>query len=682
MDVPPTQPDPLPKHDANAELQRQSFHALYGITKNSSLLLRDERQMDYGVDASFEIVVNGCPTNYRSQVQIKSTACAEINSDGSTSKAIEVANFNYLLNGLCPIYFYYSAEHDKFWYTWAFDELRRLESVNPKWKQQSTVTIRFANVVTETALHEIHSRIANESRNHRAITDTLARHTVHESPKIRIDPKTLEIETGDGAYKVLAAAGFTLISCGYWKEVLTKVDLLPFRLQRKPRIQLLLAYTYYLQGQPLAAYAHCGAAKLREAELSQSDREILSAIRDACECQIGKISREEYTKRQMEAAAAHGASIQCRIEAVRFSLLSERKPDRRSALLIKLRSLSREALSDPTNSVPFKLQTRMYLAYAEGTENQLALGISLSILNVQLTLKKDWARPDVRPLRNALAAMEKWKAEMKTLLSDAESCRIPWLIAEVRRTSLLMQTALLSFRRYGSRLMDLNSPPVRSEIEPLIKEAEELAAQFGSAGNIEGEMRARIAICDLYEIIDDISAAKNIAGSVKPIAEALGLTEVLSLAEQHLCGKTLLQATENEMRRNRDGDQDIIASESSDEEINGMAEAAMDSFQLPRERLANVKQDFRSIRLAATERLHWCRHIGQIQNLLHVKNPVTAYAAPPDWFSKCEKHGYESLQGSTDMCQVMEGFKRAYCNGCPDRDPKLKIAADLHSRGG
>ena len=57
------------------------------------------------------------------------------------------------------------------------------------------------------------------------------------------------------------------------------------------------------------------------------------------------------------------------------------------------------------------------------------------------------------------------------------------------------------------------------------------------------------------------------------------------------------------------------------------------------------------------------------RSLIH---PSTAYAAPNEWTGKCLKHGYESLQSSTDMQLVISRFKTSYCTNCANRDPKIK----------
>jgi hypothetical protein len=664
--------NPLPIHDANAELQRQSFHALYAITKPAGLIVRLTQYMDYGVDATIEILAANRVTNYVAQVQIKSAACAEPNRDGTVSRSIDTSNLNYLLNGTSPIYLFYSAERGEFWYTWAFDELRHLESQNPKWCEQQTVTIRFSRKLNEAGLEDIRARIAAESRCRREITDTLARYATQETAKFAIHRETLKTDDGERAYGALIEGGFTLVSCGLWQQVLAKVDLLAPCRRKEPRIQLVIAYAYYVQGRYLTALASCGEARLRTAELSSGDREVLNLLRDACECQIGKINRDEYCQRQIDAAAIPGASVQCRIEAVRFHLLSEKNQSRRLELLGQLRKLGAEVVADVDCSDSFKLQTRIHIAFAEGIEAQLSLFQSTGTFQVQLALRQPWAHPDARPMAEAAFARADWERRMQELIRDVDASGIPWLCAEARRTFLLVRTALIAFQRFQAKFFGVGRPPGRQEVDRLLTDARDVADKFSVAGNIEGEMRAKLAAADLYEILDDIPSAKRVASEAKSVAEALGLAEITRLADQHLTGTTPLKVSESDIRRNREGDQDVQWAAMSEADIDYYAERSLAASQLPADRLPVLRRDIEGMKHIATERLNWCRHIEQLQLLIHTWHPITAYAAPTEWTGKCRKHGYESLQPSTDMRLTTDRFKKSYCDGCPDRDPKMK----------
>lgn len=664
--------NPLPIHDSKSELQRQSFHALYAITAGAQVLVRDERFMDYGVDASLEVLADGRATNFRSQVQIKSAACADLNQDGTVSKAIDVANLNYLLNGPSPLYLFYSAGQKRFWYAWAFDELRRLEVENPEWRGQKTVTVRFSKELTDTAIHEIRSRITRESMAHRDVVDALARCALEEEARFAIDQRALAVQTGEGAYRLLSKHGFALVSRGHAQQALDQADLLAARHRRRPAIQMVIAYAHYILGQYLLSLGACAHARLRNAELGASDREILGILTDGCEFQIGKITRDEYARRRAAAALRPGASLQCRIEALRFQVLAERDERARARMLGEFRTLVAQAIADSSNSDALKVQMRIHLAYVEGCHNHSALAQSVGMLCIQKVLKQPWASPDPRPVAKAAADLMGWASRMADLVREAQKTGIPWLHAYARLTSLFVRESLLGFQRFQRKFLGVGTGPERSEVEGMLSEAKAIADEFAATGNLEGELRAKLVAADIHEIADDIAAAKGVAAEVRPVAEALELADFQEKAQQHLTGETILQRMEAGIRRDQEGDRDYQMAAMSESDVDYYAHACFEVSQLPLERLPMVRRDIEGLRMIANERLHWCRHIEQWQALMHTMHPRTAYATPTRWVGKCVRHNYESLQDGEDMHLVISRFKEAYCDDCSDREPKAR----------
>ena len=74
---------PLPKSDDNARLQRESVKALHKLLAGQDdLLLREETKEDFGVDCSFELSLGGQMTNFRAQIQMKSSAHLAVTAKG------------------------------------------------------------------------------------------------------------------------------------------------------------------------------------------------------------------------------------------------------------------------------------------------------------------------------------------------------------------------------------------------------------------------------------------------------------------------------------------------------------------------------------------------------------------------------------------------------------------------
>jgi hypothetical protein len=395
-------------------------------------------------------------------------------------------------------------------------------------------------------------------------------------------------------------------------------------------------------------------------------------IRDACDCQLGRISRGEYTERQVVAAAAVDSSVQCRLEAARFVFLSERDDRRRTELLERFRLLAAEVLNDPSSGQLLKLQTRIQRAYLEGFEAQLVLSQSLGTLYIQKALNQPWARPSPEAVLPSVAQFLEWTKGMDAIINEAESAAVPWILAEARRTALLVHTAMAGFRRFLSKLMGYGEGPTAAELQMLLAEADRIIAGFSEARNIELEMRAKIAKADILEMGDDFAGAKAIADDVRPVAEALGLAETAELARKHLAGSTLLQRTDADLRNGREDGQDDYWAGVDDGKIDWYAEQSLSLSQFPGERLPIIRKDVEAMRIIARQRLHWCRHLEQMQMLAHTRSAVTAYASPTLWLRQCLKHKVESPRPDFDFEIVIEQFKKIYCQNCADRDPKKK----------
>lgn len=124
------------------------------------------------------------------------------------------------------------------------------------------------------------------------------------------------------------------------------------------------------------------------------------------------------------------------------------------------------------------------------------------------------------------------------------------------------------------------------------------------------------------------------------------------------------------MAKRRTEDEDVHIADESDEAMRSVARYALTALRLPAERLPIMEREANSLRLIARERVDWCRYINLIQDLRHTLSADTCYRMDPQRSCVCEKHGYRSNIENPDPCTVINAFKWAYCNDCPDRQPK------------
>jgi hypothetical protein len=668
----------LPRSGRNAELEELSFKAFDRILPPDRFCLRDQRGKDKGVDASLEIVCDGRNTNFLAQVQLKGTDSENINEDGSVSLPVATSNLNYLLNGPSPLYVLYVAPRDELWYAWAHDERRRLDAVNEGWMHQGEVTIRFRDRLVPEALSTIHDRIRREGQLRRRILDSLGRATTAERLVVSIDPKTLGTTDPEEVRQLMLAGGMSAVAAGYAQEVLALSRVLNPEAARLPRTYLICAYAQYTLGRYLAALGHLAEAEIGAQELSQTDRRFLGSLRNACDYETGRISREQYIQRQEVQArqAGHGATLEHRLNSLRYELATESDPDRRLALVQQLHTVVTEIEADRRASPAFRLQARLVALQEEGLTGVIVFSRAVGLQQMRHAMGLP---PDVHQVRDAFQIdrehTQRWEREVEEALQQAVAQQHPLLLGEALLVRVLVRLVLISDRS-AAIIFSGRSPPQVPEavIHPLMNDAEQAIRIFARAGNLEGELRARMLLADLSDLAGQENAARSMAEDVLPRARAMGYAHIESLAMEHLSGGCLRRQLETLIRqRSIDGDYHLAAAD--EEEVRRFARDCLEASGLPQERFPIVERECFSLRDVAREHVHWCRHLDLIQDLRHTQHAATHYREDPERWCHCARHGYTSAIPSTDWPPLIVGFKLTRCQDCPDRDPKNRVTS-------
>jgi hypothetical protein len=115
----------------------------------------------------------------------------------------------------------------------------------------------------------------------------------------------------------------------------------------------------------------------------------------------------------------------------------------------------------------------------------------------------------------------------------------------------------------------------------------------------------------------------------------------------------------------------VLCANDSDEKLRRLARLTLTAMQLPEDRLPVLERDSHSLRQIARERLGWCRHIDLLQDLSHTLHRSTCYVTDPPRSCFCKLHGHKSYIQHPEAEVVIQAFKRAYCDGCPDHSPKV-----------
>jgi len=662
---------PLPEADRNAELQRRSIAALMAALPTDKFVFRDERVEDAGVDGSLELLVNSRFTNLRSQVQIKSTASAEENQDGSISLQVRASNLNYLIGGQSPLYVLYVAPLNELRFAWARDERRRLDRTSPQWTEQETVTIRFAQRITSETLDDIHERIRQEGQLSRRIHDMLGRASATEHVTTSINAQTLENTDPEEVYQMLLTSGITIVSAGYGTQVRHLAGLLNSAQAREPRIQVVRAYAEYALGRYQTALGYVAEASLRRAQLSAEDQQLATYIRDACEYQIGKLSVEEYSRRldaQIDNLAG-GTNASYVLSSIRYELYTERDPVRCAELLERVRSVVSEILASNDFESEFKLHARIILLQMEGGQSAHEALDEIHQLRLRQVLGRDVDLQGM--LRAQRDRWDIWERAVEDALRDAMATNSPLIIADALAMRASIRMVYLLNARLFNPVLDIQIEFPEEVFQPPISDAEQAIRIYAQADQMEGELRAKITLADLLVLAGQEARAHEIAHEVLPMAQAMNYSGIEQRAQEHISGQSLLHRSVAAADEAPTRDSDFSLAEYPRELIRKTARDTLRALDLPDNRLPILEREIESYSDIARERLHWCQHIDLIQDIRHTRDQSTHYARDPERLCMCQIFGYKSAVGSTDWKALITAFKRAYCTGCPAREPKI-----------
>jgi len=591
-------------------------------------------------------------------VQVRAVGSATRIADGAITKGVDVSNLNYLVNGTSALYVLYTADDDKFWFVWASDERLRLDKESSDWLSRKSVTLKFREELSLTALSAIHARVLQESRMRRRVAETLANSSLKEEVRFSIDGKTLTTTDSLEAFEKLSSNGLLFVTHGLARDVLRLYGLLTDSQRNEPKICAVAAYACMSTGQYNDALGNAGRALLKKDQLDNADLSFVEEVRDVCLYQLGRISLEETLQRaETRASSASGSyALIKRVDVLRFAVLRNQCRDEYASGFRELRSLLVEIQRDETISGPLKLEAHIHVLYAEGHLMWILFTHALTATVARELLKVAVLEPWHQDVRNALTRIVEWEREIERVIAQANQFGIPVLIAEALRTRLVGRSAIIHGMKFAADRLKIGAAPTLADIELLLKDANSAVECYRIAQHLEGELSVRMAIADLYEMLGEVGRAEAIAREIKPQADAMGYGRITAACDRLLSNTSIWKQLERELDHNEKTDEDVQWSEMQGEQMKRFAASMVDIERLPPDRFEHVHNDVKATRMGAIERVHWCRHLQLLQNLLHNQLPQTSYSVPCVYSCGCARHGYASMTPSPDARSAIDRF--------------------------
>jgi hypothetical protein len=665
----PPEMGPLPQYKRTAELQRLSIQALRGCLPVNRILFRGEPDEDAGVDGELEVLFDGHYANCRSKVQLKATDTGTSNKDGSVSLSVETSNLNYLLNGPSPLYILYVDPRGELRYAWAWDEMHRIERENPDWKTQGTITLRFVEVLDEASLDKIREKIIRESLFKRQVTEMLGRAEEVERVTLHVNPGTLGITDPAKVRDVLLESGMTLVAGGYSPRVIEAAALLGPTDLRLPGIQLILAFAQFTQSRLNSAYGHLQEAMLRQAELTEGDRDFLAYLRDACDVESGRITHAEYAARKdrwTEAAQSRFGLIH-RLECLGYELSNCSDVERLPGLIDRIRAAVAEILANDRSSNVLRLEARLKLEYAQGVQVLHRFSNEVSICHIRALLG-----PHLDPtdrLRRVWGEYLAWEANLDDLFQQALQTDNYRILGEAAITRALVRFILLSDMRLIGLPRGLLDVP-KDLLAGATTDARLAADLYRQCGYFLGELRANMLLVDYLELSGMKHEAQELAREIQPVAEIMGFEKVVSHVGEQLNGESQLHRMEAKVSQFRTIDQDESLYLADDKNMEDYARATMAALDLPEERHPVVLRECRSMREEARAKYYWCRHFQLIYDPRLDERDIAQFRSDPVRLGACAMVRKAGGFYRVDTLQVIKDFKEHVCAGCPHRAPK------------
>lgn len=663
---------PLPQVDPYNTNQHRSLKRLNAALIDD-LRFRDERIDDFGVDGSIEVHVGGRATNLRGDVQLKSMEQDVRNKDGSLSFSADVSNLVYLLNGRSPLYVIYVLDTDSLLYVWVRDEAARIESENANWKAQTKITIRFRTALNTPTCEEIKDRILREGVFRRQVSEFVSK-AAGGTLQLHIDPSTFKVVKREDVVRLVVEHGVTLAASGAPQLVMDQASSLTQSERELPAVALALGYAEYVRGRYAASDGHLASARLRESELDPQQQLLLLLVSNACDLELGRISRGKYLTNEAAIVGDTGPlARQLKAKVLWHAYLEDRHPDRVGELVANLATLFKDSAADSDDSA----ENRFHLAYALLTAETDALLSTFVTTNAQAQMAARLDLPWISRQGRAPEWRQHWDtlvSRQKQLAADAVRLNNPVLMGRANALLVFAEFQRLLSERLMVVPLGVLPPDQAAQIYalmPTVDAAQQLAV---SVGDIEEEIRLTLRLADMYMAVDNDSAAKRLATGVLSRARALRLGLLVKQAEDLLRGDWFVHTYEQQLRGIRDQDEDELLATEPDEALDDLARSTIRALGLPDERLATIRSEHEMMRLMARERLSFCRHLSVIQDLAHSRSQAMFYADLPDQMCRCALYGTESSTRSKDVRRLLDEFKVDVCSNCLSRSPKKHSA--------
>jgi hypothetical protein len=537
----------------------------------------------------------------------------------------------------------------------------------------------WPKLLSESSFKEVREQIISEGRMYRAVRDSLTRSAGRDSVVVRIDGESLKTTDRTQARDLLLSSGAAIVAAGFPEEVLELLNLVEPSLRSIPRLQFIEAYALFTKGEHYMALGMIRRALAHHTQLSKQETSFAETLRDAAEQRLGIIDKHTYQKRLAARSEAPSGleALEARQDLLYHRCLGEKDNQARTALLVELGAATDAILNHPEATRGVKLDGRIVLLYAEGMQANLLASQNLLAANIRGQLFPSDLRGVVDRMRAARLSRSDWEEKCNAALREADDLGQPVLIAQALTVVLNVRIGRLvdAYMEAASRDREYSvEAPAREAIGRTFEEAEKTVRLNGAT---EGRLILQKLRADYLTIQGDLDSARKLAEETYAEALAMDLATIAEGALEILEHRTLWLRFKRDCEATRSKPHDWGLANSNDDELKRHAKQLLEIIGSPPAHPKKVYGHLRSLRQVAQERYSWCRHLQILEDLTVTNDPSTAYSKTPTRNCYCDMFGHESVVATADVPSLLEDFKRRYCSGCMNRQPKARSSDEV-----
>lgn len=319
----------LPKSSEQEELEQISKDKLRPLFDVKLFQFREETYRDKGLDINFELKYKSKYTDFRFNVQLKSTQTKEKNKDGTYSWQIKTSNIQYLFNSNSLSYYIFYVEKDNIFYFEKVGQFsNQLSLKNKNWNKQESHTLRVSKILNDEVIQEIYNEVFEWGRALREIKEKIHAYNFNSfSRKVSIisdleSTSKLKVTDETSIVEFIEEEGLGLVNVGKSNYLISLNEKVSSNVT-SPLYNFILGIAAYNTSKFYESLVFLRKAKVN---LPEKLHDFLTYYKALVEFSIGIINKSEYLKIIESLNQTDHIKYYIELDLIKSSYINSRNP--------------------------------------------------------------------------------------------------------------------------------------------------------------------------------------------------------------------------------------------------------------------------------------------------------------------------------------------------------------------